>query len=297
LLKKSGYRGDKIDIVHASEVVGMSESPAAAIRQKKNSSIRIALELVKDGRADAVVSAGNSGVTMAMSQLLLGKLRGVDRVAIAAPMPTLKGASILIDAGANVDCKPVNLFQFAIMGEAYAKVVFNVEHPKSGLLSIGEEDAKGNMLTKESFKLLEKLGDRFIGNVEGKDLFRGKADVVVCDGFVGNIALKISEGLAEALAEMMRAEISSRLMSKLGYLLMRPAIRSYKKKTDYAEYGGAPLLGLNHVSIICHGRSSPKAIKNAIKVASDLSSKKIPEMIAPEIAKIIGRGDCTIGKG
>jgi glycerol-3-phosphate acyltransferase PlsX len=295
-LEKNGYNGDLISLKHASEVVGMSEKAATAIRQKKDSSIRVAAELVRSGEADGVVSAGNSGMTMAISQLIIGKLNGVDRVAIGAPMPTLKGPSTLIDAGANVDCKPLHLFQFAVMGEAYYKVIFNVKDPTIGLLGIGEEAEKGNALTKGSFKLLERLGSKFIGNVEGKELFKGEANVVVCDGFVGNIALKIAEGLAEAMAHMMKEEISKSAFYKAGYLLIKPAINNYKKKTDYAEYGGAPLLGLNQVSIISHGRSSPKAIKNAVKVANELASKGVCQMIAPEISKTIDIGDNSFDK-
>lgn len=290
VLAKEKFSGTKLTIKHASQVVGMSEAPSLVLRQKKDASVRVAIELVRTGEAQAVVSAGNSGVTMALSQLLLGRINGVDRVAIAVQMPTLKGRSILIDAGANVDCKPLHLFQFAIMGEAYADAILELQKPKIGLLSIGEEDAKGNTLTKESFKLLEKLGENFIGNVEGKDLFKGRADVVVCDGFVGNIALKIAEGLIEATSLMIKSEIRKRPLSFLGYLCMKPSLQLFKKKMDYAEYGGAPLLGLNNISIISHGRSSPRAIKNALKIAAELSQKKLAETMAVEFGAKMSQG-------
>jgi glycerol-3-phosphate acyltransferase PlsX len=286
-LKQETFPSHKIKIIHSSQVVGMSEPPSQAIRQKKDSSIKVAIELVRSGEADALVSAGNSGVTMATSQLLLGKINGVDRVAIAAPIPTLKGTTVLIDAGANVDCKPLHLFQFAIMGESYARTLFNVHEPKISLIGIGEEDDKGNSLTKESFKMLKKLGDKFIGNIEGKELFKGDADVVVCDGFVGNVVLKVSEGMAEAMATMIKKEISERAISTVGYFLMKPALKSYRKKTDYSEYGGAPLLGLNKISIISHGRSSPKAIKNALRIASELYEKKLSDVMGRELSKIM----------
>jgi glycerol-3-phosphate acyltransferase PlsX len=286
-LAQESFPSHKIKIIHSPQVVGMSEPPSQALRQKKSSSIKMAVDLVRSGEADALVSAGNSGVTMATSQLVLGKLKGVDRVAIAAPMPTLKGTSVLIDAGANVDCKAPHLFQFAIMGQSYTRALFELPEPKIGLLGIGEEDDKGNTLTKESFKLLKNLGDRFIGNIEGKEVFMGAADIVVCDGFVGNVVLKVSEGLAEAMAAMIKKEISERFLSILGYYFMKPALKSYRKKTDYSEYGGAPLLGLNKISIISHGRSSPKAIKNALRIASELYEKKLPEKMGNELSNIM----------
>jgi glycerol-3-phosphate acyltransferase PlsX len=293
---KEKFSSPKIIIKHTSQVVDMSEAPSLILRQKKDTSVRVAIDLVRSGEAQAVVSAGNSGVTMALSQLLLGKIQGVDRVAIAVQMPTLKGRSILIDAGANVDCKPFHLFQFAVMGEAYAGVILGLSKPKIGLLSIGEEDAKGNTLTKESFKLLGRLGNNFIGNVEGKDLFKGKADVVVCDGFVGNIALKIAEGVVEAATLMMKSEIRKRPLSLIGYLCIKPSLQIFKKKMDYAEHGGAPLLGLNNISIISHGRSSPKAIKNALKIAAELSEKRLAQTMAEELRKKMTQGAYVVNK-
>lgn len=289
-LKERDYPASLISIRHASQVVNMDEAPLTALRRKKDSSIKVAVELVKSGEADAMVSAGNSGVVMATALFLLGKLRGVERPAIAAVMPTLKGLFVLIDAGANVDCKASHLLQFAIMGEAYAKSIFNINAPKIGLLGIGEEDAKGNELTKETFKLLKDSCINFIGNIEGKNIFIGDADVVVCDGFVGNIALKISEGLAEAIAKMLKREISERTSGRIGYLFLKDALRSFKKKTDYSEYGGAPLLGISKPCIISHGRSTAKAIKNAVKLAGEFYKKGVLDIISTEFnTKVLGK--------
>jgi glycerol-3-phosphate acyltransferase PlsX len=261
----------------------MHEPPTVAIRKKRDSSIRVGIGLVRAGKADAFVSAGHSGVVMGTSLLLLGMLEGVDRPAIATLMPNLKETFVLLDVGANVDCKPENLLQFALMGNTYCKLILGRENPKIGLLSIGEEDIKGNELTKEAFKLIRQSELNFIGNIEGKDIFSGRADVVVCDGFTGNIALKISEGLAETILKMLKREISSITAGRLGYLMLKPAIRNFKKRTDYDEYGGAPLLGINGTSIISHGRSSSKAIRNALRVAADFSRKRVHEAIADAI--------------
>ncbi len=282
-LKNKRYPADKISLVHASQVVEMHESPSVAIRKKKDSSIRVGIELVKAGRADAFVSAGHSGAVMATSLFLLGTSRGVDRPAIATLMPNIKDTFILLDVGANVDCKPEHLLQFALMGNTYCRMILGRTSPKVALLSIGEEDTKGNELTKEAFKLIKEAGLNFIGNIEGKDIFTGMADVVVCDGFIGNIALKISEGLAETIIKMLKQEIASVSTGRLGYLMMKPAIRNFKKRTDYDEYGGAPLLGINGTSIISHGRSTSKAIKNALRVAADYSGKKVFDAISVDI--------------
>jgi glycerol-3-phosphate acyltransferase PlsX len=287
------YPPTRLQIRHASQIVGMNEPALSALRKKKDSSIRRAVELAKNQEADAVVSAGHSGVAMAMALLMFGASEGVHRPAIATIMPTLKGPFVLVDAGANVDCDPENLLQFALMGDAYCKTMFGNPEPKIALLSIGEEDTKGNMLTKEAFKLLKDSPVRFIGNIEGKDIFTGAADVVVCDGFIGNIVLKTSEGLAEVIMKMLKREIADVTTGRVGYLLMKPALRNFKKKTDYAEYGGAPLLGINGTCIISHGRSSAKAIKNAIKVAAEFSRKRVYEIIAEEINSVHSTG----GKG
>jgi len=295
-LKKQEYSGDQIIIKHASQTVEMKDSPLTALRKKKNSSIRVAVDLVKSGEADAMVSAGNSGVVMATALHVLGKLPGVERPAIAAVMPSLKDHFVLIDAGANVDCKPIHLFQFAVMGEAYARYIFNIVRPKIGLLSIGEEDVKGNELTRETFKLLKDSKLNFIGNVEGKDIFDGDADVVVCDGFVGNIALKIAEGLAETTAKILRKEISEKAVGKVNLMLLKDALKSFKKKTDYSEYGGAPLIGLNQPCIIAHGRSTSKAIKNAIMVATTFHKKRVCEVISQEFIEELKRRETVVIK-
>jgi glycerol-3-phosphate acyltransferase PlsX len=284
-LANKRYLPERISIKHASQVVGMDESPAIAIRKKRDSSISKAIELVKNGSADAMVSAGHSGVVMATSLLFLRASPGVDRPAIATIMPTLKAPFVLIDAGANLHCKPENLFQFGLMGSSYCSTILGRTDPKVALLSIGEEDTKGNELIKGSFKLLKKANINFIGNVDGKDIFTGIADVVVCDGFTGNVVLKTSEGLADAIVKILKREIAEQSVGRLGYLLMKSTLISFKKKTDYDEYGGAPLLGINGTCIISHGRSTSKAIKNALRVAADFSEKRVHKVIASEIEK------------
>ncbi len=279
------YPPDRISIKHTTQVVSMDETPSFAIRKKRDSSISRGIELVKSKEADAFVSAGHSGVVMAMSLLLLGTSSEVDRPAIAAIMPTLKAPFVLIDAGANIHCKPENLLQFAFMGSAYYRGVFETSEPRVTLLSIGEEDTKGNELTKESFKLLKKSPINFIGNTDGKDIFTGIADVIVCDGFTGNIVLKTSEGLADAIVKMLKREIVDQSGGRIGYLLMKSALKSFRKKADYSEYGGAPLLGINGTCVISHGRSTAKAIRNALKFAADFSRKRVYESIAYEIEK------------
>jgi glycerol-3-phosphate acyltransferase PlsX len=274
-----------IEIRNATEVVDMLDSPVTVFRRKKDSSIRVANELVKSGEAVAVISAGHTGAAMATSLFVLGKLEGIERPAIATFMPTIKGTSIILDMGANVDCKPNHLLQFAIMGEVFAKSLLKIPSPRVGLLSIGEEETKGNELTKEAFKLLTETSLNFIGNVEGRDVTSGKADVIVCDGFVGNIVLKVSESVAEAVGLFIREGIGNSIVRKLGYLLMRPAFRSLKLRVDYAEYGGAPLVGVNGISIISHGRSSDRAIKNAIRVAAALAKSEVNKQLRADIEK------------
>jgi len=274
-----------IEVRNATEVVDMLDSPATVFRRKKDSSIRVANELVKSGEAVAVISAGHSGAAMTTSLFVLGKLEGIERPAIATFMPTVKGFCIILDVGANVDCKPNHLLQFAVMGEVYAKYLLKNPNPCVGLLSIGEEETKGNELTKEAFKLLSETSLNFIGNVEGRDLMSGKADVVVCDGFIGNVVLKVSESVAEAIGLMIRENIGGNILKKIGYLLMRPAFRALKRRIDYAEYGGAPLIGINGISIISHGRSSDLAIKNAIRVAADIAKSEVNRHIHDDIEK------------
>jgi len=260
---------DIVTIVHSTQVIGMSEHPVDAIRKKKDSSVMVAFDLVRQGEADAVVSAGNSGATMAAGVRRLGRLKGVLRPGIASFFPTQKKPVILMDIGANVDCRPQHLYQFAVMASAFSRIL-DISNPSVGLLTIGEETGKGNSLVKESYPLLKNSSLNFIGNVEGRDVFQGDVDVIVCDGFVGNICLKISEGLADAAMQMLKDEIVKSFPAKLGYLLARPAFKAFKKRVDYAEYGGAPLLGIDGTGIICHGKSSSHAIKNAIIGASKM---------------------------
>lgn len=275
--------GLDISIHHASEVVGMHDSASDAIRKKKDSSIRVAYELVKSGEAVAVVSAGNSGATMAAGMFVLKRLSGIDRPAIAQVFPTLGGHTVVLDIGGNVDCKPLHLVQFAIMGEVYARHILDIKKPRVGLLSNGEEESKGNDLTRETNQILKNVAFDYAGYIEGRDIFAGHVDVVVCDGFVGNIVLKLSEGLAEAVGTMLKEEIKKSLICKIGYLLSRSAFARFKKKVDYAEYGGAPLLGINGVGMICHGGSNIKAIKNAIHFASEYAQKGVNQRMAEKI--------------
>lgn len=282
-LEKFDCNGLDIVLHHASEVVGMHDSASDAVRKKKDSSIRVAFDLVKAGEADAVVSAGNSGATMAAGMFVLKRLKGIDRPAIAQIFPTLRGTTLVLDVGGNVDCKPVHLVQFAIMGDVYARYVMGCDQPRIGLLSNGEEDGKGNDLTRETSAILKNTSLKYAGYVEGRDIFSGVVDVVVCDGFVGNVVLKLSEGLAEAVGKMLKEEIQRSLISKLGYLLARKAFMNFKKKVDYAEYGGAPLLGIDGVGMICHGGSNAKAIKNAIRFAHEYAEKKVNNRVAEKL--------------
>ena len=284
-LKQHATNGLSIAIRHAPETVGMQESPSAALRKKKQSSIRIGLELVKSGEADAFISAGNTGAVMATALITLGPLPGVERPAIALIIPTLKGQSILLDVGANADCKARHLLQFAIMGDVYARQIMGKPSPTVGLLSIGEEESKGNELTREAFRGLEEEQSlNFIGNVEGREVFRGRADIIVCDGFTGNIALKIIESAAEFFTLLLKEELAKGLVGKAGALLARGAFKRFRKLVDYTEYGGAPLLGVRGVCIISHGRSTAKAIKNAIRVAAECVENRVIEHITEGIA-------------
>mgnify|MGYP000250511247 FL=1 len=272
-----------VQAVHADEVVEMHDLPGKVLRSKRKSSMKIGLDLLKEGTASAFVSAGNTGAVLAYSTVILRPLKGVDRPAIAIQLPTLKGNAILLDAGANVDCKTSQLFQFGIMGHVFAEYILGKENPRVGLLSIGEEDGKGNEIVKEVFQMLKASHINFIGNIEGKEVYRGNADVIVCDGFTGNIALKISESLAEMIGTNLKRMFQNNWASKLGYLLLKPQLDQFKKKVDYSETGGAPLLGVNGVVIIAHGNSSPKAIKNAINRARELCEKNINEHIREDI--------------
>ncbi len=284
-LAKYQTKGLDIDIRHASEVVGMHDSASDAVRKKRDSSVRIAFELVKEGKAAAAVSAGNSGATMAAGMFVLKRIAGIERPAIAQVFPTLKGQTLVLDVGGNVDCKANHLVQFAIMGQVYAAHVMGIKNPSIGLLSNGEEDSKGNELTRETNTILRQTSLNYAGYVEGRDIFKGTVEVVVCDGFVGNVVLKLSEGLAEAAGSMLKREIKSDTIAKLGYLFVKGAFDRFKKIVDYSEYGGAPLIGINGVGMICHGGSNVKAIKNAIRFAHDYASHGVTQRIAEKLSE------------
>lgn len=283
LAKQSAQDIPSISVVHASESVGMDEAPSTAIRRKRDSSIRVAAGLVRERRADAMVSAGNSGAVMATAMFVVGMMEGVDRPALAAVVPNLKGPSVWLDVGANVDSKPQHILQWAVMADIYARNILRIGSPRLGLLSIGQEAGKGNDLVKETFKLLKESKLNFMGNVEGHDIFNGNADVIVCDGFTGNVALKVIESSVETLFHFLRQEFSRSWRTRLGYLLSRPAFKSFKKRVDYAEFGGVPLLGVRGTTIISHGRSSPRAIRNAIRVAGEVVQNRVNEQIQDEI--------------
>ena len=284
-LARHSMRAVPIDIVPATEVITMEDHPAQAFRRKKDSSVHVAARLVKDGMADAMVSAGNTGAVMTTAKLILGTLPSVDRVALAAPFPNAKGGvSVLLDVGANVDSKPEHLLQFGVMGEIYYRLTFGSRKPRVGLLSVGEEETKGNELTRAVYDRLKNLPVYFVGNVEGGDLFSGKVDVIVCDGFVGNIALKICEGLAMEIVKLLRKTYKDSWSSQVGYLLSRKAFKGIKRTMDYSEYGGAPLLGVRGICVIGHGRSNPNAVKNAIRVAAGLARARVNEKIEQELS-------------
>jgi glycerol-3-phosphate acyltransferase PlsX len=311
-----------IEIVHASEIITMEEKAVQAVRSKRDSSMRVGLRLVREGQAAGFVTAGNTGAAMAAAKMILGGLQGVDRPALAAVFPTAPGtAAILLDVGANVDCKPHNLEQFAVMGEIYFRSMFGnprfgnprfgnprfgnlrfgsskfsdrkagrsgllSKSPRVGLLSIGEEETKGNELTREAFQLLKQLPLNFVGNVEGRDLFNGQVDVIVADGFVGNVALKVSEGVANLVRTVLKESLKSTITSQVGAMLSRSAFTDFKKRIDHTEYGGAPLLGVKGVCIITHGSSNANAIKNAVRVAAEFSQKRVNESIERGLAEI-----------
>ena len=269
-LNRLSPSGVDLEIVHAPEVAGMDEKPSDILRRKKNASIQVACRLVRDGAAQGVVSAGHSGASVACGMFIMGRIPGVERPALASLLPTEKEPVVLLDVGATVDCKPYNIFQFGLMGDAFARDILNKESPRVGLLSIGEEEGKGNSQVKEAYELFKMAQNlNFSGNIEGRDLFTGEMDVAVCDGFVGNVALKLSEGLGLSLSRVLKRELlNSGFLPKLGSLLAKSAFRRFAKVVDYAEYGGAPLLGLQNISIVCHGRSNAKAICNATRMAT-----------------------------
>jgi glycerol-3-phosphate acyltransferase PlsX len=274
-----------IEVVNATDVITMTDSPSQAFRRKKDSSLHIAARLVRDGKADSLVSAGNTGAVMTVARFVIGTLPSVDRPALAFAFPNMREkVSIILDVGANVDSKPAHLEQFAVMGEIYYRAIWGVKKPRVALLSIGEEESKGNDLTREAATRLKQISLNFIGNVEGRDVFRGNVEVIVCDGFIGNIVLKLSEGLVEHIGGMLKKAIKSSLTSQLGYALSKRAFDDFRKRTDYSEYGGAPLLGVRGITIIGHGRSNPNAIKNAIRVAVELCRSRVNEKIEQELS-------------
>jgi len=277
----------RIRLVDAPDVVSMDESPTAALRRKPKASIRVAADLVAAGDAAALVSAGHTGATVMAAHAAFGMLSGVDRPALAATIPTRSGSAILLDVGASVECRPQHLLQFAVMGNVYARVIFGAENPRVGLLSIGEEASKGNELTREAHRLLKTAPLTFIGNVEARDVYRGTADVIISDGFTGNVALKISEGLVETMEALLGEELSSTVTMRVGSLLTRRALRRFKRRVDYSEYGGAPLLGVAGVTIVGHGRSSAKAVRNAIAMAYRFASQQFIQRVEQTIAAAV----------
>ena len=295
LIKKEYERLDhskaKVTIINATEAIGMGEG-LVSFRRKKRSSIRIGAELVKKGEAEAFVSTGNTGAVVYLSKKILGALKGVEKPALSLLVPNLKGLTLLIDVGANVNCRPHHLEQFGVMGHIFMESVLGLKNPRIGLMSVGEEDSKGNELTKEAFEKLQASSLNFIGNIEGKDMYSGKADVIVSDGFTGNVALKVSEGAVETFFYMARTELMKNFFSKIGLFLMKRHLKKIFKKIDYSEYGGAQLLGINGVCIIGHGRSNPNAVKNAVGLAKDFVQNKVQEKIQKGIANI----PHTIGK-
>ena len=286
-LKQFSYDQQKVRVVNSTEIVEMNESPATALRQKKDSSIRVAVDLVKAGEADAIVSAGNTGASMATAKFVLKSVEGIERPAIASLMPSVhrNHPFVLLDVGANTDCKPLYLFQFALMGDAYARTYLHLDNPRVALLNVGEEEGKGYLDLKETFDLLKQSTLNFAGNIEGKAMFRDRVDVVVCDGFIGNIALKVAEGTFDFVRSILREEVQSSWLSKLGYLAMKGPFRQLRKRADYTEVGGAPLLGVNGVVIICHGSSKVHTLRNAIKHAQECAEQKLNDKIAVEVAE------------
>lgn len=281
-----GRRPRGIEIVHAEEVVGMDEPAITPIRKKRRSSIRICAELVKEGRAQAMVTAGNTGAAMISAKMVIGTVAGVDRPALAAVLPNAQGRTVLLDVGANVGTKAHHLREFAVMGHFYAQELIGTPSPRIGLMSIGEEEGKGTDLTREVFKVLKNTGLNFVGNVEGRDVFNGSVDVIVCDGFVGNVILKSAEAVAEMVGKMLREEIERGIRTRVGYLFAKPAFDAFRKRTDYSEFGAAPLLGVNGGCFIGHGRSNAHAIQNAIRRATEFSAARLDQKIRDKIAEL-----------
>lgn len=284
-LARHGYRG-RIEIVHAEEVVGMDEPAITPIRKKRRSSLRLCAELVKDGRAQVMVTAGNTGAAMVAAKMVIGTVAGVDRPALAAVLPNPRGRTVLLDVGANVNSKPIHLREFAVMGHFYAQEVLGTPLPRIGLLSIGEEEGKGTDLTREVARVLKTTGLNFVGNVEGGDVFSGEVDVVVCDGFVGNAVLKSAEAVAEFLLKMLKEEMAASARGKLGYTLAKPVFDRFRERVDYSEYGAGPLLGLNGGCFIAHGRSDARAMQSAIRRAVEFTHAQVDRKIRDKIAEL-----------
>src|SRR6185295_18432572 len=275
-----------LDVIDAPDRVEMAESPAQALRRKPRASIRVAAEAVRDGDADALFSAGHTGASVMAAHAAFGLLPGVDRPALATIIPTRRAPAVLLDAGATVGCRPPHLVQFAVMGSAYASVALGLESPRVGLLSVGEEESKGNELTREAHRLLKEAPVNFIGNVEGRDVYAGEADVIVCDGFTGNVTLKVSEGLVETVEALLHDELAATFGGRVGYVLSRQAFRRFRRRVDYSEFGGAPLVGLNGLCIVGHGRSSAKAVANAVTMAARAVSEDLLGRLRRCVAEI-----------
>ncbi len=286
LLAKQGERQPKIEIVHAEEVVGMEEPPITPLRKKKRSSIRICGELVKEGRAQAMVTAGNTGAALIVAKTVIGSIKGVDRPALATVFPSPRGGTVVLDVGANINSKPEHLRQFAVMGHFYAQEILGTTAPRVGLMSVGQEESKGSDLTKAVFREMKATGFNFVGNVEGRDVFRGSVDVIVCDGFVGNVLLKSAESLAGLMSGMMKEELAKSWRSRLGYTLARPALESFRRRVDYREYGAAPLLGVEAGCLIGHGRSNPRAIRNSIRRAVEFCEADLHTKIRDRVVEL-----------
>lgn len=286
VLEQENTRGIDYEIVHASQVAEMQDKPSDVLRRKKDSSVQVACRLVKEGRADGMMSPGHSGATVACAMFIIGRIDGVERLALATMLPSeTEQPTVMLDVGANVDCKPHHLFQFGLMGSVFAETVLNRPEPKVGILSIGEEEGKGNSLVKDAYDLLKQASHlNFIGNAEGRDIFTGDLDVIVCDGFVGNVALKLAEGLGSSLGRILKKALFSTISAKLGTLLARGALKRFARIVDYAEYGGAPLLGVKGVAVVCHGKSNELAIASATKMASTFVEKETNKLLMQSIA-------------
>ncbi len=286
LKKYRNVRLDRLEIVDALEEISMKEHFLSYWRKREQTSIKKAIDLVKNGKAMAMVSAGNTGAVMALAKNVLGSMKNIDRPALAIMLPTLKGSSLLVDVGANTDSKPHNLVEFALMGKIYLENIVGIKDPRIGLMNIGEEEVKGNELTKTTHNLLKQLDINFIGNVEGRDVYIGEADLIVTDGFTGNVTLKVSEGVVEVMLSMLKREIMSNIFSKIGFFFLKHSLKRIKKKLDYSEYGGALLLGVNGIVIIGHGGSNAKAIKNAISLSYRFVTEKVLDKISQEIGRM-----------